>query len=234
VQTPVPQSSAANQMSREIARGIAESISLCQYNKTYFILISIFLLSMMMIFVVNILIVIYLIKFVDCQIYCEKGTFCSIGACLVCPTGTSRSYSTAQCNSGGNDKCEVCPVGTYQCMKNSTSCNLCEAGKYNPQIGSSLMSSCISCPENTFSNEGAGVCIPCPIGFGSKPESSKCEPVGNFMLNVLMFILLFLLGLVLYISYMIIYKRHEIDRSYVALHTAEPQQRQDIEMTNTN
>lgn len=119
-------------------------------------------------------------------------------------------------------------------MKNSTSCILCEAGKYNPQIGSSKMSSCISCPKDTFSNEGASVCLPCPQGLGSKEDSSTCVPVGNFLLNILMFILLFLFGLVLYISYMIIYKRHEIDRSYVSLHTADPVSRQDIEMTNTN
>ena len=121
-------------------------------------------------------------------------------------------------------------------MKNSTTCYLCSAGKYNSQIGSSLMSSCKSCPENTFSNDGASVCLPCPVGLGSRSNSSSCQPVGNFLINILMFTLFFLFGLLLYISYMIIYKRHEIDRNYVSLHTAEAaeHQRNDIEMTNTN
>jgi len=119
-------------------------------------------------------------------------------------------------------------------MTNSTSCQLCSAGKYNPQFGSSLMSSCKSCPEDTFSNEGASVCIPCPNGLGSRPNSSKCVPVGSFFLNLLMFILLVLFGIVLYLSYMMVFKRHEIDRTYVSLQTAEPQQRNDIEMTTTN
>ena len=96
------------------------------------------------------------------------------------------------------------------------------------------MSSCKSCPEDTFSNDGASVCIPCPNGLGSRPNSSKCVPVGSFFLNLLMFILLVLFGIVLYLSYMMVFKRHEIDRTYVSLQTAEPQQRNDIEMTTTN
>ena len=120
-------------------------------------------------------------------------------------------------------------------MSNSTSCSLCAAGKYNPEIGSTKMSSCRSCPKDTFSIQGATSCYPCPIGLRADPNSSSCIPTGNGLLNFLVLILLFLVGLVLYISYLIIYKRQDIERSYVSLHTAEPSgDKSDIEMTNNS
>jgi len=80
--------------------------------------------------------------------------------------------------------------------------------------------------------DGASVCIPCPIGLRSDPNSSSCVPTGNMLISFLMMILLFLVGLVLYISYLIIYKRQDIDSRYVSLHTADPNNNSDIEMTN--
>lgn len=114
-------------------------------------------------------------------------------------------------------------------MSNSTECMLCAAGKYQPESASSTM--CLECPRDHYSIKGSNTCSQCSPGFVSKPNSPECIPAVNGLLNFLLFILLFLVAVVLYISYNIICRRQYLDKTYVSLQTGD-QLDKDVEMTS--
>lgn len=103
------------------------------------------------------------------------------------------SLSTAQtplCGKGSflkDGKCVLCPEGTYQDVKNSTSCQKCPHGTFNPYKGAQGVDICIDCPAGTFqANQGAKSqedCKACPSGENAPPGAPSCRscPAGSMI-----------------------------------------------------
>ena len=70
-----------------------------------------------------------------------------------------------------------CPVATYLDGA-TTSCNLCDQGKYTPGIGASLSTQCsLSCPAGTYmATQGTTVCTSCAPGtYAGSAGAASCS-----------------------------------------------------------
>jgi len=116
---------------------------------------------------------------------CPAGTFGkSEPDCTNCPAGkisdTLSSPSCADCPAGhssgeGQCSCEIdCSAGRYS--TGGAPCELCEAGKFSPQLDATTSATCVDCAESKFSNQPGAIsdetCKPC---HGAEPGSSTCD-----------------------------------------------------------
>lgn len=106
------------------------------------------------------------------------ATFAADSTASTCPPG---SFFSKQ-------KCNLCPVGTYQLDSGKTSCLPCPAGTYGTISGAQGVDICTPCPASTFSTTTAATspetCRPCPRFSSSYPASTFCTscPV-NFVID---------------------------------------------------
>ena len=72
---------------------------------------------------------------------------------------------TLSCGMGmrtvGNN-CDFCLPGTFNPSSYSSTCQNCMAGYYSPEIGGTSVYQCIPCPEGYYSVEQSSKCTPCP------------------------------------------------------------------------
>lgn len=77
-----------------------------------------------------------------------------------------------------NNKCELCPPGTFQNENGATSCKSCPPGTYNPFRGAQGGDICIECPDGTFRSQPGAVskndCKKCPRGQNAPAGSPNC------------------------------------------------------------
>ncbi len=87
---------------------------------------------------------------------CPKGFYADSrsGNCVACETG----YSTVGKGSTSMLECSTCEKGYY---KNGNECQKCDAGYSCP--GGEKQTTI--CPKGSYSDEGAGSCTKCPIGY---------------------------------------------------------------------
>lgn len=140
---------------------------------------------------------------------CPQGSFCPTGSsfatpcplntysitplatsnstCLPCPASTyTMSPGQTSCMSSGGSG-PVCSSGTYLDYASSTNCTKCSAGTFNPQSGSTSISSCLVCSAGSYSSApGSSSCMPCSpgkfspvVGASSASTCLPCE-LGTF------------------------------------------------------
>eukprot|EP00518_Triparma_eleuthera_P018446 CAMPEP_0197566268 /NCGR_PEP_ID=MMETSP1320-20131121/33573_1 /TAXON_ID=91990 /ORGANISM="Bolidomonas sp., Strain RCC2347" /LENGTH=1504 /DNA_ID=CAMNT_0043128349 /DNA_START=118 /DNA_END=4628 /DNA_ORIENTATION=+ len=101
----------------------------------------------------------------------SKCTKCSPGRYISDP-GTDASYHHAKAD------CQKCDRGKYNDVSGSGSCFDCPAATYNAKEGADSVSSCVACPEGSYSSPGLtgqeseATCVVCPKG--------KYQPLTNF------------------------------------------------------
>eukprot|EP00501_MAST-03F_sp_TOSAG23-6_P000432 GSMAST32.ASY1.ANO1.444.1 assembled CDS len=61
--------------------------------------------------------------------------------------------------------CAHCVPGKYQKNAGKSSCSICPAGKFNPDIASTDSSACVPCIAKTYCPAGSSEQLPCPAGF---------------------------------------------------------------------
>ena len=73
----------------------------------------------------------------------------------LCSPGTFRTQ----------EKCSICPIGTFASDYESSYCTQCEPGTYNPYTGATSIYQCKPCPYGSFSSRpGSPRCYNCPFG----------------------------------------------------------------------
>ena len=118
---------------------------------------------------------------------CSPGTYQTMTAqsvCLACP---SDSHSNAEspllmnctCNVGffGPDggPCTACPAGTYKDVSGTAACALCPAGKFSTGTGRTSESTCVECPQLTFSVQGSSTIMNCSCRVGYSGYGHNCS-----------------------------------------------------------
>ncbi len=103
---------------------------------------------------------------------CAAGTYSTGGAasCTNCPAGYTTWEGAVSLNSCYIDV----PGGKYIETANSATQSSCPAGTYsnNHRVAYGSISGCTTCPENTYSGEGASSCSSCPYGYVSSAGST--------------------------------------------------------------
>ena len=112
---------------------------------------------------------------------CPAGTFSALAAtdisdCLPCAAGTFSGAGSSECTS-------ACPAGFY--ASPPATCFGCAVGRFNPNSGSTSVSSCIACAPGKFNSRLArgSSCESCAAGtFSSAMGASLCTscPAGTF------------------------------------------------------
>ena len=88
-------------------------------------------------------------------------TVASAPASVTCRPGQYKKNSTT---------CELCPAGKYSNSTNATTCSICEAGTYSG-VGAT---SCYPCSNGYYSSAGASSCSACPTGQWAVAGSKSC------------------------------------------------------------
>ena len=93
---------------------------------------------------------------------CPPGTFHEDQRCTVCPTGTFA-------NLAGMHECTTCPEGTFNPLTGATSCLLCPEGTFNDgktrqQDSYDELADCLPCPTGTVSVDDRTTCYACLSG----------------------------------------------------------------------
>ena len=126
---------------------------------------------------------------------CDPGHYCVQGSStpLPCPGGSTTNPDIAVMTSSAD--CITCPVGmscptgsnagipcapgTNQPQEGQSTCELCEAGKYQ---GSTQETMCEDCTPGNYCVRGASTPSPCPGGTYANGtgfrSAAQCEPVG--------------------------------------------------------
>jgi hypothetical protein len=101
----------------------------------------------------------------------KSGMGCPVGynmlgsVCQVCPVGKFTSVSNSSF-------CSECPNGTFSLTPKSSSCSNCTAGLYSVNASTT----CSSCPKGKFSISGSSSCTSCSPGmFASATGLSTCQ-----------------------------------------------------------
>ena len=98
------------------------------------------------------------------------GYLSSLDQCIVCPKGTSCSVGSAEP--------AACLPGSYSATEKAQSCNLCLAGEYQDESGSTA---CKVCTSGFYCEVGTAKPTPCPGGTFSSTlgatSRAACEPV---------------------------------------------------------
>ena len=106
----------------------------------------------------------------ECEL-CEDGTFANLERtkCISCPDG--------QVPLGKKRICGMCPAGRYYEPYNRR-CPQCRPNKFKPAAG---QGSCLPCPHNSHSVEGASECTRCEEGLTLLHDGTcgKCK-VGQY------------------------------------------------------
>ncbi|OMJ80673.1 hypothetical protein SteCoe_19006 [Stentor coeruleus] len=97
--------------------------------------------------------------------YIDMKEICFEGACdPLCSKGTYKS----------DQGCIECKPGSYSEIMGSEKCNLCPIGTYNANTGGSSFRQCLPCPEGTFNDKpGSSICFECPAGLNCPAGSKK-------------------------------------------------------------
>ena len=114
----------------------------------------------------------------DCCSYCSKPTLCpnntfarctSFASNICCGPGT---YFLE----GVHTACQQCPAGTYG-NGSTTACTNCAVGTYQPDPGMSMPADCLACTGGTYqSAPGGSSCLVCPNQTWSVQGSDACKP----------------------------------------------------------
>jgi hypothetical protein len=123
---------------------------------------------------------------------CMPGTYSNITsavdpeACTPCPGNSlspagSQDITNCSCIAGytGPDggECTSCRQGTYKTEIGQGKCNECLRGTYSLTVAATSNATCISCPPNSLSGQGAddqAACV-CNAGY-SGPNGGPCSP----------------------------------------------------------
>lgn len=116
-----------------------------------------------------------------CDVGQNSSLVSSSTSCIDCPAGRYMP-STLTLNVLTLRECIPCPRGTYTSSAKSSTCNLCEAGRWSDYLGNNIgctacepgrfgviqgqdssTASCSACPAGTFS-DGLTICKECPMG----------------------------------------------------------------------
>uniref|UniRef100_A0A0N4ZHL7 Delta-like protein n=1 Tax=Parastrongyloides trichosuri TaxID=131310 RepID=A0A0N4ZHL7_PARTI len=99
--------------------------------------------------------------------YCGFGTVLKNDVCVPCSPGTAFNIKT--------NKCEYCPIGTYQSREGELSCVQCPDTTTTIGIGSVTPDECKpSCEPGHYFNTQTSICEECGVGM-YQPEKGKFE-----------------------------------------------------------
>lgn len=115
---------------------------------------------------------------------CDPGTYSTeiiIGECPICPAGYVCLGGTILANPTDEaaHKGYACQPG-YYCPAGSYEMTACAAGTYNEATLSSDISSCVTCPAQSYSSEtGSSSCQECGSTSRSDAGATSCSCIGN-------------------------------------------------------
>ena len=133
---------------------------------------------------------------------CKIGTYsATVGAtqvstCLACPTNStsllgSNVSTDCVCSAGftgpDSETCSPCVAGKYKRLTGSEACTDCKPGWYSTTVGAIRISTCLFCPERSYSLSGSSTPLACIcIAGNTGPDGGRCHAcgVGKYKANV--------------------------------------------------